>query len=226
MVFRLLQTLEQQGWVLSDEQAKYRVSLQPFHYFSKPLRRLNLRQAAAGPLRQLWEETGENCYLGLLDGDRVLYADHYDATGDVRITAQVGGRYLLHCCAPGKVLLANSPQGLFNRLAQAGFQPNTDNTICAPAKLRRELKAVVRQGYALDCEEYTRGVICFAAPIYDHEDCVVGTIGVSVITLYYTVEELRRQLGPKVLRTAEEVSLKLGMAEDRVDRFHIAEEQA
>jgi DNA-binding IclR family transcriptional regulator len=210
-------------WVLCEEQAKYRVSLQPFHHFSKPLRRSSIRQAAAGPLRQLWQETGENCYLGVLDGDRVLFVEAFEATGEVRIVAQPGGRHALHCCAQGKVLLAHAPTELFERLARSGFHANTDGSVCDPALLREELDAVVRQGYALDREEYTRGVLCFAAPIFNHEDRVIGTVGISVITLYFTADELLRRLGPQVLKTAQEISLKLGMNEDRADRYRIAE---
>ncbi|MEI6356358.1 MAG: IclR family transcriptional regulator, partial [Verrucomicrobiota bacterium] len=49
---------------------------------------------------------GESVYVGILYDDQVLYIDHRDGTGPVRIAGQVGGRYPLHCTAPGKVLFS------------------------------------------------------------------------------------------------------------------------
>jgi IclR family acetate operon transcriptional repressor len=219
MAFRLLHTLKREGWVVPEDGAKYRLSLQPYHYASKPVARLGLRAAAAGPLRRLWEETGANCYAGVLDRDRVLYVEQFDAVGDIRFVTQVGGRYLLHCSAPGKVLLAHADAALFRRLTRSGFRRNTESTICDPSALRRELDAVARRGYATDFEEYSRGLMCFAAPVYDHADRVAGTVGLTVLTLDYAPEAMVRDLGPKVLRAAERASLQLGMNESAVGRF-------
>ncbi len=221
MVFRLLHTLEEEGWVVQENGAKYRVSLQPFHHFSRPVGRTELRVTAADVLGELWRETGENCYLGILDDDSVLFVEHLDSVRDVRVVAQTGGRYLLHCSAPGKVLLAHAGGALFRRLADKGLRRNTDRTICDSKRLREELGRIVRQGYALDIEEYARGVMCMAAPIVDFADNVVGTVGVSVLALYYGDDEMVSQLGPKLMQAAEKISLRMGMSEDNAERFHV-----
>ena len=221
MVFRLLKTLHAVGWVVQEEGPKYRMSLRPFHYASKPASRLDLRTAGLGPLEELWEETEERGYLGVLDGDRVLYLAHLDGVGDISIAGHVGGRYVLNCSAPGKVLLAYAGEKLFDRLAQEGFERHTENTLCEADELRQNLAEVRRQGYALDIEEYARGLMCFAAPIYDYSDEVVGAVGLSVLTLHYDLEEMMQDLGPKVLRTALTVSLRMGMSEDQNVRFRM-----
>ncbi len=221
MAFRLLRTLVDEGWIIQEDGPTYRVSLQPFHYFSKPVGRMDLRTSAHEPLHQLWQETRESCYLGVLDEDRVLYLEHLDGKQAIRTSASVGGRYHLHCSAPGKVLLAHAERDLLERLSSAGLERNTSATICGRAALKRELKKVRQHGYAVDDEEYVRGLICFAAPIYDHTDRVVGSVGIAVLTLHYTAAEFVAALGPRVMRAAETISMRMGMSETAVDRFRL-----
>jgi DNA-binding IclR family transcriptional regulator len=195
---------------VQQEGPKYRISLQPFRCFSRPVWRMDLRQAAMPSLEQLWKDTGESCYLAILDEDRALFIEHLDGTRDVRANGRVGGRYLLHCCAPGKVLLANADATLLAKLTEEGFTQNTTTTICDLGALEQELEDVRTQHFGLDLEEYSRGMMCFAAPIFDHTDSVVGSVGISALTLHYTPTELVAVLGAKVLRAAAETSQRLG----------------
>lgn len=212
MVFRLLQTLHKESWVIRRDEGPptYRMSLRPFHHLSKPVARMNLMVAAEGPVRDLWLATGESTYLGILDGDRVLYLEHLDAVGPVRIAGKVGGRYSLHCSAPGKVLLAHAGDELLRQLASQGLERQTRHTVVDPAALRKQLQQVARQGFAFDLEEYAVGCICFAAPIRNYTGKVVGVVGVSVLTMFYTPERMMKELGPKVVAAGKAVSRALG----------------
>jgi IclR family acetate operon transcriptional repressor len=211
MAFRVLHTLLEMGWVVQDgADLKYRMSLRAFHYVSKPVARMNLKAAAGEPVRDLWRKTGQSTYLGVLDDDAVLYLEHLDATGPVHIAGTVGGRYALHCSAPGKVLLAHAGDELFERLAERGFARQSRQTITSPGKLARELAAVREQGYALDIEEYADGLMCFAAPVCDYTGDVVGVVGISVLTLYFTRERMETECGPAVLEAARRISAAMG----------------
>ncbi len=220
MVFRLLHTLREEGWVVQKDGGLYAVSLQPYHYASKPVSRMDFRAAGIGPLERLWKVTGESCYLAVLDDDRVLFIEHLDGVREVRTAARPGGRYYLHCSAPGKVLLAHAGAALLGRLVEEGLDRNTESTICDPGVLAAEAARVREAGYAIDDEEYGRGMMCFAAPVYNYEDRVVGTIGASVLRLFYdSRDEMITRLGPVVMRAAEEISLQLGMDQARADRY-------
>jgi IclR family transcriptional regulator, KDG regulon repressor len=210
MVFRLLHTLEKQGWIVQEDGPKYRVSLRPYCFFSRPVQRMGLREAAAAPLRELWEQTGEACYLAILDDDRCLFIEHLDSTREVRAQGRVGGRYQLHCCAPGKVLLAHAGRKLIDRTLGRPLEPNTVATITDNEELRRELASVVDRGYALDLEEYSRGMMCLAAPIADAHGQVIGALGITGLTIHYTQAELVSVFGPRVLRAAAEAAENLG----------------
>jgi len=212
MVFRLLKTLEEEGWIVKTaEGPKYSMSLRPFHYISKTVRRMSLRTAADEPLRKLWDETHESCYLGIIDGTKTLFLEHLDAIGDVRLTVNPGGRFLMHCAAPGKVLLAFSPTEFVEKVVKVeGLPAQTKNSVKTLKVLQKELDVVREKGYAVDNEEYADGLYCFAAPVFNVKDELAGTIGLSVLSLYYSLERMIKELGPKVVLAANAASKSLG----------------
>ncbi|MGD0897036.1 MAG: IclR family transcriptional regulator [Thermoguttaceae bacterium] len=208
---RLLSTLHTEGWVVRyREGPKYAIGLRPFHHTSKAIQRLGPRVAAEEPLRALWQATGQTTWLGVLDGDEVLYIEHFDATGNVKIVGRIGGRYPLHCSAPGKVLLAYAGEPLLRQLAKRSLVRQTKHTLCDLDELRIHLRQVVSQGYAIDVEEYAEGVLCFAAPLFDYAGNCVAAIGQSVLTLHFTPERFRNELGTRVIEVGKKVSLALG----------------
>ena len=95
MVFRILNTLENEGWVYCNEQ-KYSLTLLLFGLASKPIARLSLNTAATPVLYDLLSKTGESTYLGILKDDKVLYIQHLDGIKDVRVAGRVGGEYDLY----------------------------------------------------------------------------------------------------------------------------------
>jgi len=213
--FRILQTLHDAGWVVKDNgEPTYRIGLLAFHHTSKAVRKRSLLQEAEGPLEALWKETGAYTFLCVLDDTRLVTVQAFEPwRGDIKISGRVGGRYLLHCSAPGKVLLAYADDGLLKRLNDEGFERRTRHTICKLPALKKELATARRQGYAVDLEEYTDGAMCFAAPVFGHTGQLVAAVSITVITLYYTPEKLLRELGPKVIATARRISAALGCSE-------------
>jgi len=214
MIFRILQVLEQAEWVarVSDSAPKYAIGLRLFHYASKPVRRMGLREAAEDPINVLHQQTRQSCYLGVIDGTRTLFIEHLDALeGDVRLNAQIGTRYLMHYAAPGKVLLAYSDDAFVQKVISVeGLPAQTPQTITRPDALAQELAHVRTRGYALDVEEFAKGLYCCAAPVFDVENKLAGAVGVSVLAIYFSKARLTRDLMPVVVRTADAISERLG----------------
>ena len=214
MVFRLLHTLEKCDWVIRElEGTKYRIGLRPFHYASKPVSRMNLKTAAAEPLQELWSKTGESTYLGILDEDKVLYLDHLDATRNVKIAGVVGGRYDLHGSAPGKVLMAYADDDVLDNLLSKKLPQLTSHTITDPARLRKHLAQIRKDGFATDFQETADGGLCFAVPIYNYNNKVIGTVGVSVLMLHYTMDEVKEKLGPHIIKAGKKISIAMGYSQ-------------
>jgi len=211
LTYRLLSTLRDEGWVAAEEPGpRYRVTLAPFKVFSQAVRGMDIRTAAAGPLRALWDEWGESVYVAVLHEDASLYIDHIDSRQSVRIAGMLGGSYPLHCTAPGKVLLAHGGAALFQRVCKRGLTRATENTLTAPKTLERDLLEIRRQGWAADNEEFGRGILCFAASVFDHHGACVAAMGTSVTTIGRTIDDVIHQIGPSVLHAAQEASRLLG----------------
>jgi len=209
MVFRILNTLEEQGWVYCSG-SKYSLTLLPFRVTSQSVARMPLHKAALPILQQLHGKTGESTYLGILKGDKVLYIQHLDGTGDVTVAGRLGGEYELYCSAPGKALLAFQSREYIDAYLKGDFLKRTPNTIVDAAQLQKELISVAHRGYALDREEFGMGITCVAAPIFDAAQSVVGCIGSSAFTPMGDHDGVISRLLPHVLQAAEEVTKRLG----------------
>ena len=212
MVVRMLGTLCDEGWVVQEEGPVYRVSLLPLHHFSKPVGRMDVVTAAQEPIDALWEATGETTYMAVRDDQWSMGIVARQTRRDIQVGGRIGSRLLMHCCAPGKVLLAHSEPELFERLAGQGFERQTDKTICDPADLRRHLEAVVRQGYATDNEEYLHGMLCLAGPVFDGQGRVVAAVGITTLTMFHSHASMAQDYMAPVLAACRRISRTLGYA--------------
>jgi DNA-binding IclR family transcriptional regulator len=58
-----------------------------------------------------------------------------------------------------------------------------------------------------------KGGICYAAPVFDYTGRAVAAIGTTVLTVHYEREQLERDLGARVQKTARIISTTLGYTE-------------
>ena len=211
MVMRMLHTLEDLNWIEKENsQSKYSLSLQPFYHTSKVVNRMDLKLASKEPMHELWKETGETTYLVICEKEKALIIDILDSTRNVKISGVLGGSYFLHTTAPGKVLLAFGDKQLLANSLERGLQKVTDKSITDGAQLSKELVSVKENGFATDNMESNDGGLCLAVPIYNYENKVVGSIGQTVISLYYNMDEVVEILAPKIIETGKKISEILG----------------
>lgn len=211
MAGRLLAVLCAHGWAESVEPGpRYRLTLKPFAVAGAAAVRLSPLELARGPLHDLWERTGESVYFAVPGRGTVVYLEHFDATGPVKVAGRAGGEYPLHCTAPGKAILAHLGPAAVAALIKNGLPRLTERTVVTAAALRAELERVRRHGYATDHEEFGRGILCVAAPVFDGAGRVAGAVGLSATTLNFTLDTLLAAHGAGVTACAGAVSAKLG----------------
>lgn len=141
----------------------------------------DVRKTARPHLEALHSRTGSVATLGIRDGETGIYLDKIEpADFMIRLHSEIGKSFPLHCTAMGKVLLANSDAATIGKIARRKLKRYTANTITDGKALRSELDTVKNNGFAIDREEITRGLVCVAAPIYDLTDEVVAAVSCTV----------------------------------------------
>jgi len=174
-ISRVMQTLAYYGYAEQDASTRrYRLGPQVVVLGQALLNRMPLRDQARPFLQQLVDRTGECAHLGVLAQNQVLYLDQVESPATLRVNTRVGTLAPLHCTALGKALISFGSFDLPEPLV-----PFTSRTITDPDMLRVHLAQARKQGYAVDDEEYNYDVRCIAAPIYNHDNKVVGAVGIS-----------------------------------------------
>lgn len=111
--------------------------------------------------------------LATLDGSEVVYLARHDGPQLIRIASRVGGRLPANCTGLGKAMLGSlAPADLDTVL---GLFPSplptlTEHSIGDLAALRAQIDRVRQDGYALDAEETTPGIVCVAVPLSPRQE--------------------------------------------------------
>ncbi|MFD0593216.1 IclR family transcriptional regulator [Catellatospora coxensis] len=86
----------------------------------------------------------------------------------------------MHAGGSSKAFLAFLPDSEVDAyLDRHPLQPLTDKTVTDPAKLRKELAAIRKRGYATSLGERQAGAASIAAPVFDHDGHVVAVLSVA-----------------------------------------------
>lgn len=178
---RLLAILEKNRFVeRNPANTRYRLGWRLFELGMIAASRLDLYERAKPQLAELVKETGETAHIGLLRQGEVISLLNVEGERSVRTPATVGRRTPLHCTSQGKAILAFAPpEQLEAALAQYRFAEYTPNTIMDLARFEAELKLVRRRGYAVDNEEFEKGLCCIGAPVRDHSGEVIAAISIA-----------------------------------------------
>ncbi|HXZ44990.1 MAG TPA: IclR family transcriptional regulator [archaeon] len=209
-VYRLLQTLVSHRYVVQDPATgRYHLGLKFLELGFLVSNRLSIPAIARPHLQRLMEATNETVHLGLLEGHEVVYADKIECSQTIRMYSRIGRRSPLHCTALGKALLAYQPEEVLREVLCAGLQRQTARTITTARALRAELKQIREAGHASDNEEFEEGLRCLAAPVRDHRDAVVASVGIAGPAMRFKPERVP-ELIKLVQETAEAVSAALG----------------
>ena len=172
--------------------------------------------AAAVPvLNEISQLTGETASLALPSGDKVAVVETCDSPCASRVGGGSGGPMDLHCAAFGKVFLAFGPRSYLGTvLAGTPLRARTPRTLTTAEALAAECGRIVRQGFALDNEEYEEGVRCLAAPVWGSGGVLAAALGVSASAATFT-EQRASDVAPLVLQAAKKLTARLAQQTGR-----------
>lgn len=213
---RYVATLVALGYLQQDSiSRKYRLGSRVLDLGFSAINSMELREVAGPHLRELSNATGYTANMAILDELDIVYVDRCRSAQprqrEIDLNLHVGARLPAYCTSLGKVLLAQLPEGeRAARVERIDFQRRGPNTITSRAALTAELLRIRRQGYAVNNEELAYGLRSIAAPVLQHDGSAAGAINLAVHTSMVAGETLGESLGPILIRTAADVSARLG----------------
>jgi IclR family pca regulon transcriptional regulator len=211
-VFRLLKTLESEGYIDRLETGHFRPGPYVLSLGYAALQGQDVVEAATLPLKRLAEETAETVNLGTLVGTNVMYLARVKNTDLVTANVQVGSMLPASCTSMGKLLLAFlEKDDREARLRQVDLGAcRGPHAVRSIAQLRHQLAEARERGWALQDEEVAHGLRSISVPVRDGSGEVTAALNLAVQASRWTRQELIEHfLGP-LLAAAEQTSLRLG----------------
>ena len=168
---------------------------------------MRLREGALPFLERLYEASGENVHLAVLDGDDpatadALYVARIAGETSIPTLSRMGGRLPLHTTGVGKALLATRDDDWLDRFFSRELERETVFSVTDAERLRTELAAAKQRGYATTRQEMTLGNISIAAAV----PVIRGLPRAAVGIVGHIGRSDERRLSPLVIRTARDIA--------------------
>ncbi len=178
---RILNDLTIGRYVERAQPGSYRIGMRLLELGNLVKDRLNVRDAALGPMRELHQRIQQPVNLSMRQGDEIVYVERaYSARSGMQVVRAIGGRAPLHLTSVGKLFLAaDDAQRIRAYASRTGLHGQTRNSITQLPLLERELSKVRQFHCAHDNEELELGVRCMAAGIYDDQGKLVAGLSIS-----------------------------------------------
>ena len=204
---RILNDLATGRFVDRPQPGSYRLGMRLLELGNLVKDRLNVRDAALVPMRELHKLIQQPVNLSMRQGDEIVYIERaYSERSGMQVVRAIGGRAPLHLTSVGKLFLAaDDPQRIRAYATRTGLAGHTKNSITQLSVLERELAKVRQYGDAHDNEELELGVRCMAAGIYDDQNKLIAGLSISS-----PADRLDEHWLPKLQATANAISAALG----------------
>lgn len=204
---RILNDLAVGRFVDRPEVGSYRLGMRLLELGNLVKGRLNVRDVALLPMRELHKLTQQPVNLSMRQGDEIVYVERaFSERSGMQVVRAIGGRAPLHLTSVGKLFLAlDDPSRIRAYATRTGLSGQTRNSITQLPVLERELTKARQNGVARDNEELELGVRCMASGIYDDQGHLVAGLSISA-----PADRLDETWLPKLQFTTQEISRSLG----------------
>jgi len=207
LIFRLLFTLEERGFVAKDAARRtYSLSWRAMLLGDQARRQSKLISAADPQMAELRRLTGCNVSVQIRDGLNSVVVAQRRGVQEQRIYAEIGRRGPLHAGGGPKVLLAFAPEEVRQAVLSSALARYTPNTIIDPEKLDAALATIRRDGWVMSEGELDHSTLSVAIPIYDSNSEVAAALAVTGKSELLPVEDrghlldLLREAGSQITR--------------------------
>ncbi len=206
----LISTLKFHGFIDQDGKTqKYRLGLYLIELGDIASKSLDIFQITSPIIEEVSNRLQETVHIAKLDNFDVVYVDKKESKQSMRIYTSIGSRNPAYCTGVGKAMLAYLDEDTLNMLLPEKVEKFTPNTVTDKEEFIKRLRLIKEKGYALDNEEFSIGLKCVAAPIFNHEGKAIYGLSVSGPSVRMTEEKIQESI--KLIKlAAEKISHKIG----------------
>ena len=210
-VHRHLRTLVAAGYAAQDEDSdRYSVgsrlvALGQVASFDSALSRI-----AKPIMTRVRDRLGHTVLLDKVTPQSVEIIDFLAGTGLVEMSVRRNRPLPLHASVVGKLALAYAEPPARPAVDRRALQALTPETITDPDALDLEIERIRQQGWASTPEEFTLGINCMGAPIFNQRGQIVGAICLLDSVQFLSRRPTREQIST-IVDAAAEISAVLGL---------------
>lgn len=178
-VHRLLRQLEELGLILRLPDDRFLLGPRAKKLAIDMIGASQISAATHTILENVVAVVGETCNTGMLDGTEVVYIDRVECNWPLRAPLRPGSKVPCHCTAIGKLLLAHLPARRRERLlAVLPLHRYTEYTITDRQAFTDHLREIRKQGYSINNQEDSLGLIGLAVPIRNRSKAVIAGLAI------------------------------------------------
>jgi len=180
LVFRLIYTLEQRGYVVKDPASRtYTLGHRAVVLASGAQGQSMLVQVASPLMDELAAKCPENINLLVRDKTSSLCVALRESPLPLRLYAQVGRRGPLHVGGAPKVLLAYAPDDVREAVLNGPLPVHTPATITDPKRLAAVLDTIRQTGFNESHGDLDADAFSFASPVFARDGSVAAALSIA-----------------------------------------------
>ena len=209
--YKYLDILLKKGFVAkNDETKKFGIGLTLFKLGNLFHTNIRLTEIALPYMKSLSELSDETVILTVIHGWESMCIEKVETTKRLRFSVTRGATLPLHAGASSKILLAYQEETFVHAFVKtAELKALTKNTITDRDLIKKEIRAIRKQGVAMSDGEADLVAIAIAAPVFNHQGKILA--GLSIVAP-------RERISPKnaseiikmVKDAAKRISLDIG----------------
>jgi DNA-binding IclR family transcriptional regulator len=177
---------------------------------SRVVSHIQLIKVARPIIEELASSVGYNTYIAMRHPRGIAYVDCVEGSYGLMMRFPLGSPRPLHASGPGKLYLAFCvrPSALDEVLGGESLPSYTGHTTTDRAQLRRQLKDILANGYAINAQEVLEGAFGISAPIFGPHEEFVGCVTLGIPGVSYKERKATALKG--ILAAAAEITRRMG----------------
>ena len=205
---RCTHTLERLGYLRRDLRVRRWVltprSLSMAHAY---LSGHPLIEQATTHLIDLNQASGESVSLSEPYETDMVFIARFPSHKRFFIHMPVGRRLPMFCTASGRAYLSGLPAAEVQKiLRRSSLKAHTPQTVTDPEEILEQVEAAREAGYAWADQEYYRGDVTIAAPVFGDDGTPVAAVNISAPASRWSLADMRAKLSSVLMETARACS--------------------